>query len=91
MMLHQRRCRLVYRPKAENATKQLQTALDAASGLAPTGLIIRTQTERRSGVFWLKANGNLMHRPSDGTLLVEKEFYTRKSCQTTPYTRISYL
>ena len=46
--------------------QKLQTALDAASGPAPTGLIIRHPDGTPARVSWLDANGNLMHRPFDG-------------------------
>ena len=48
-------------------TKQkLQAALDAASGPAPTGLIIRNPDGTPARVSWRDVNGNLMHRPFDG-------------------------
>ena len=47
--------------------KQLQAALDAASGPAPTGLIIRNPDGEPTRVSWLDTNGHLMHRPFDGT------------------------
>ena len=46
--------------------KRLQNALDAASGPAPTGLIIRNPDGPPARVSWLDPNGNLMHRPFDG-------------------------
>ena len=46
--------------------KRLQNALDAASGPAPTGLIIRNPDGTPARVSWLDPNGNLMHRPFDG-------------------------
>ena len=46
--------------------KRLQTALDAASGPTPTGLIIRNPDGEPARVSWLDANGTLMHRPFDG-------------------------
>ena len=46
--------------------KRLETALDAASGPAPTGLIIRNPDGTPARVSWLDPNGNLMHRPFDG-------------------------
>ena len=46
--------------------KRLQTALDAASGPAPTDLIIRNLDGEPARVSWLDTNGNLMHRPFDG-------------------------
>ena len=46
--------------------KRLQAALDAASGPAPTGLIIRNPDGEPTRVSWLDTNGNLMHRPFDG-------------------------
>ena len=45
---------------------KLQTALDAASGPAPTGLIIRNPDGTPARVSWLDANGNLTHRSFDG-------------------------
>ena len=45
---------------------RLQTALDAASGPAPTGLIIRNLDGTPARVSWLAVNGTLMHRPFDG-------------------------
>ena len=46
--------------------KRLETALDDASGPAPTGLIIRNPDGTPAGVSWLDANRNLTHRPFDG-------------------------
>ena len=46
--------------------KQLQTALDAASGPAPTDIIIRNPDGTPALVSWLDANGNLIHRAFDG-------------------------
>ena len=46
--------------------KRLETALDAASGPAPTGLIIRNPDGTPARVSWLDPNGTLMHRPFDG-------------------------
>ena len=46
--------------------KRLQNALDAASGPAPTGLIITDTHGEPARVSWLAANGTLMHRPFDG-------------------------
>ena len=46
--------------------KQLQTALDAASGPAPTDIIIRNPDGEPTRVSWLDTNGELMHRPFDG-------------------------
>ena len=45
--------------------KRLETALDAASGPAPTGLIIRNPDGTPARVSWLDPNGTLMHRPFD--------------------------
>ena len=53
-------------PPGIQATHQGQTALDAASGPAPTGLIIRNPDGEPARVSWLEANGNLTHRPFDG-------------------------
>ena len=46
--------------------KRLQAALDAASGPAPTDIIIRNLDGTPARVSWLDTNGNLMHRPFDG-------------------------
>ena len=46
--------------------KQLEAALDAASGPTPNGLIIRNPDGEPARVSWLDANGTLMHRPFDG-------------------------
>ena len=46
--------------------KQLQTALDNASGPAPNGLIITDTHGEPARVSWLDTNGELMHRPFDG-------------------------
>ena len=51
---------------SQQTEKKLQTALDAASGPAPTGLIIRNPDGTPARVSWLDANGNLMHRPFYG-------------------------
>ena len=48
--------------------KRLETALDDASGPAPTGLIIRNPDGTPARVSWLDPNGNLTHRPFDGAL-----------------------
>ena len=45
---------------------RLQTALDAASGPTPTGLIIRNLDGTPARVSWLDVNGTLTHRPFDG-------------------------
>ena len=46
--------------------KRLQTALDNASGPAPTGLIITDTHGEPARVSWVDLNGELMHRPFDG-------------------------
>ena len=46
--------------------KRLQAALDAASGPAPTDIIIRNPDGEPTRVSWLDTNGELMHRPFDG-------------------------
>ena len=46
--------------------KRLKAALDAASGPAPTDLIIRNPDGEPARVSWLDTNGNLIHRPFDG-------------------------
>ena len=46
--------------------KQLKAALDAASGPAPTDIIIRNPDGEPTRVSWLDTNGELMHRPFDG-------------------------
>ena len=51
---------------SQQTEKKLQTALDAASGPAPTGPIIRNPDGTPARVSWLDANGTLMHRPFDG-------------------------
>ena len=48
------------------AKNRLQTALDAASGPAPTDIIIRNPDGEPTRVSWLDTNGELMHRPFDG-------------------------
>ena len=45
---------------------RLQTALNAASGPVPTGLIIMDIQGNPARVSWLDLNGELMHRPFDG-------------------------
>ena len=45
---------------------RLQTALDNASGPAPTGLIITDTHGEPARVSWIDLNGELMHRPFDG-------------------------
>ena len=45
---------------------RLQTALDAASGPTPTGLIIRNLDGTPARVSWLAVNGTLTHWPFDG-------------------------
>ena len=51
---------------SQQTEKKLQTALDAASGPAPTGLIIRNPDGTPARVSWLDVNGTLTHRPFDG-------------------------
>ena len=46
--------------------KRLEAALDAASGPAPNGLIIRNPDGTPARVSWLAVNGTLTHRPFDG-------------------------
>ena len=46
--------------------KRLQAALDAASGPAPTDIIIRNPDGDPTRVSWLDTKGELMHRPFDG-------------------------
>ena len=46
--------------------KRLEAALNAASGPAPTGLIIRNPDGTPARVSWRDANGTLTHRPFDG-------------------------
>ena len=46
--------------------KRLEAALDAASGPAPNGLIIRNLDGKPARVSWLAVNGTLTHRPFDG-------------------------
>ncbi len=46
--------------------KRLKAALDAASGPAPTDIIIRNPDGEPTRVSWLDTNGELMHRPFDG-------------------------
>ena len=70
-MLPQRRCRPVSGPEAQNAKKKLEAALDATSGPAPTGLIIRNPDGTPFRGFWLDANENLMHRPFNGAFPAE--------------------
>ena len=50
----------------QQTNKQLQTALDAASGPSPTDIIIRNPDGEPTRVSWLDLNGELMHRPFDG-------------------------
>ena len=45
---------------------RLKAALDAASGPAPTDIIIRNPDGEPTRVSWLDTNRNLMHRPFDG-------------------------
>ena len=51
--------------------KRLETALDNASGPAPTDLIITDTHGEPARVSWLAANGTLMHRPFDGAFLAD--------------------
>ena len=46
--------------------KRLEAALDAASGPAPNGLIIRNLDGTPARVSWLAVNGTRTHRPFDG-------------------------
>ena len=50
----------------QQTEKKLQTALDAASGPAPTDIIIRNPDGEPTRVSWVDLNGELMHRPFDG-------------------------
>ena len=71
--------------------KQLQTALDAASGPAPTDIIIRNPDGEPTRVSWLDTNGELMHRPFDGAFPAD---YTAdlavRQCTEVLYRLISY-
>ena len=61
--------RVIQRASAYTALQtknRLQTALDAASGPTPTGLIIRNLDGTPARVSWLAVNGTLTHRPFDG-------------------------
>ena len=49
----------------QQTMQQLQTTLDAASGPAPTDIIIRNPDGEPTRVSWLDLNGELMHRPFD--------------------------
>ena len=50
----------------EQSKSRLKAALDAASGPAPTDIIIRNPDGEPTRVSWLDTNGELMHRPFDG-------------------------
>ena len=54
-------------PLSNQKTKErLQSALDAASGENPTGLIIHGPDGKPGRVSWVDNDGNLIHRPFDG-------------------------
>ena len=59
--------------------KQLKAALDAASGPAPTDIIIRNLDGTPARVSWLDTNGNLMHRPFDGAFPADYPAAARRS------------
>ena len=72
-------------PRQKNAKKKLEAALDATSGPAPTGLIIRNPDGTPFRGFWLDANENLMHRPFNGAFpalsrLNNRPTVYRKNC-----------
>ena len=71
--------------------KQLQTALDAASGPAPTDIIIRNPDGEPTRVSWLDTNGELMHRPFDGAFPADYPAdLAVRQCTEVLYRLISY-
>ena len=71
--------------------KQLQTALDAASGPAPTDIIIRNPDGEPTRVSWLDTNGELMHRPFDGAFPADyPEERAVRQCTEVLYRLMSY-
>ena len=71
--------------------KQLQTALDAASGPAPTDIIIRNPDGEPTRVSWLDTNGELMHRPFDGAFPADyPAALAVRQCTEVLYRLISY-
>ena len=72
--------------------KQLKADLDAASGPAPTGLIIRNPDGEPTRVSWLDTNGELMHRPFDGAFPANyPDALAVRQCTEVLYRLISYL
>ena len=71
--------------------KRLQTALDAASGPAPTDIIIRNPDGAPARVSWLDTNGGLMHRPFDGAFPANyPDALAVRQCTEVLYRLISY-
>ena len=71
--------------------KRLQTALDAASGPAPTDIIIRNPDGEPTRVSWLDTNGELMHRPFDGAFPADyPEERAVRQCTEVLYRLVNY-
>ena len=71
--------------------KRLQTALDAASGPAPTDIIIRNPDGEPTRVSWLDTNGELMHRPFDGAFPANyPDALAVRQCTEVLYRLVSY-
>ena len=71
--------------------KQLKAALDAASGPAPTDIIIRNPDGEPARVSWLDTNGELMHRPFDGAFPANyPDALAIRQCTEVLYRLISY-
>ena len=75
----------------EQSKSRLKAALDAASGPAPTDIIIRNPDGGPTRVSWLDTNGELMHRPFDGTFPADyPAALAVRQCTEVMYRLISY-
>ena len=71
--------------------KHLKAALDAASGPAPTDIIIRNPDGEPTRVSWLDTNGELMHRPFDGAFPADyPDALAVRQCTEVLYRLINY-
>ena len=75
----------------EQTNKQLKAALDAASGPAPTDIIIRNPDGEPTRVSWLDTNGELMHRPFDGAFPADyPDALAVRQCTEVLYRLVNY-
>ena len=75
----------------EQSKSRLKAALDAASGPAPTDIIIRNPDGEPTRVSWLDTNGELMHRPFDGAFPADyPDALAVRQCTEVLYRLMSY-